>query len=239
MARSTCIPLSGQVLSADRNQPVGNATVRIVRLDGDKEQIVVADNRGMYAYCLEMGFNFVLVAEKEGYQPQKTPLSLKSGSLPPAFNINFSLPGPAAPTAATGNVSSKMPFAEGVVIVLDNIYYDFNQAVIRKGQAKDLEALAALMKQYPEMEIELGAHTDSRGSADYNLELSRQRAEAAKLFLVSKGIGADRVTTKGYGESVPRNGCVDGVNCTESEHQFNRRTEVKVLKMDGNPDTKN
>jgi outer membrane protein OmpA-like peptidoglycan-associated protein len=239
MARSTCIPLSGQVLSADKNQPVGNATVRIVRLDSDKEQIVVADNRGMYAYCLEMGSNFVLVAEKEGYQPQKTPLSLKSGSLPPAFNINFSLPGPAAPTAATGNVSSKMPFAEGVVIVLDNIYYDFNQAVIRKGQAKDLEALAALMKQYPEMEIELGAHTDSRGSADYNLELSRQRAEAAKLFLVSKGIGADRVTTKGYGESVPRNGCVDGVNCTESEHQFNRRTEVKVLKMDGNPDTKN
>ena len=239
MTRSTCIPISGQVLSVDKKQPIGNATVRIVSTDNEKEHILVADYDGRYTYCLQVGTDFILVAEKEGYQPQKTSLSLKEGNLPRVFDVNFFLPGPAVLPAAPGNVSSKMPFAEGVVIVLDNIYYDFNQAVIRRGQAKDLEALAALMKQYPEMEIELGAHTDSRGSADYNLELSRQRAEAAKLFLVSKGIGADRVTTKGYGESVPRNGCVDGVNCTESEHQFNRRTEVKVLKMDGNPDTKN
>ena len=198
----------------------------------------MADSEGIYSTCLQSDAAFLIIAEKTGFQPRRTELSLKNIDLSRLNNVDFTLPGPSATAQAQEEMSSRRPLAEGVVIVLDNIYYDFNQAVIRKGQARDLEALASLMKQYPEMEIELGAHTDSRGSADYNLELSKQRAEAAKFFLVSKGIDPNRVMTKGYGESIPRNGCVDGVNCTESEYQFNRRTEVKVLKMDNGTNSK-
>ena len=232
MAPSSCVSVTGRILSADLGQPLPDATVRIVNSKDGSEQTVIADAEGLYRSCLQADATFLIIAEKTGFQPRRTELSLKNTDLARTVSVDLALPKPSATSQANDEMSSRMPLAEGVVIVLDNIYYDFNQAVIRKGQARDLEALAALMKQYPEMEVELGAHTDSRGSADYNLELSKQRAEAAKFFLVSKGIDPNRVMTKGYGESVPRNGCVDGVNCTESEYQFNRRTEVKVLKMD-------
>lgn len=236
---TSCISVAGRIISAEKNQPLANATIRIVNTTDGSEQTLSTNTEGFYTSCLQAEAEFQIIAEKVGFQPRRTELSLKNTDISRTINVNFSLPGPSTASPDTDEMSSRMPLAEGVVIVLDNIYYDFNQAVIRKGQARDLEALAALMKQYPEMEIELGAHTDSRGSADYNLELSRQRAEAAKFFLVSKGIDPNRVVTKGYGESVPRNGCVDGVNCTESEYQFNRRTEVKVLKMDSSPNSKN
>ena len=239
MTRSTCISVNGRVVSADKNQPLTNATVRVINTADGSEQALATNNEGFYASCLPAGVSFFIVVEKAGFRPQRTEISLKNTDPSQDINVNFALPGPSSSGPASNEqMSSRMPLAEGVVIVLDNIYYDYNQAVIRKGQARDLEALAALMKQYPEMEIELGAHTDSRGSPDYNLELSRQRAEAAKFFLISKGIDPNRIQTKGYGESSPRNNCVDGVNCTESEHQFNRRTEVKVLKMDDSPNPK-
>ena len=81
------------------------------------------------------------------------------------------------------------------------------------------------------MEIELGAHTDSRGAEDYNLQLSLRRAESAKEFLIQRGIAHERVKAIGYGEALPRNRCADGVDCSEEEHQHNRRTEVKILKI--------
>ena len=82
------------------------------------------------------------------------------------------------------------------------------------------------------MEVDLVAHTDSQGSAEYNMDLSIRRAKSAKQFLVSKGIADKRVRAFGYGETQPRNQCTDGVKCTDDEHQYNRRTEVKVTKIE-------
>ena len=120
------------------------------------------------------------------------------------------------------------PIASGTVIVLDNIYYDFNKSEIRKSDAGELVGLARILKQYPDLKIELTSHTDTRGTAEYNLELSRRRSESSKSYLVSLGIDPKRITTKAAGESQPRNQCVDGVECTEEEHQYNRRTEVRI-----------
>jgi len=124
------------------------------------------------------------------------------------------------------------PIKEGSIIVLENIYYDFNKSAIRKGAARELDALVRLMKQYPSMEIELVAHTDSRGSEEYNLQLSLRRAESAQKYLIRHGIAVNRIKAFGYGESQPRNNCTDSVDCTEEEYQYNRRTEVKVTKID-------
>jgi outer membrane protein OmpA-like peptidoglycan-associated protein len=128
--------------------------------------------------------------------------------------------------------SSGPSIGAGTVIVLENIYYDFNKSSIRTGAARELEELVMMMQTYPSMIIELSSHTDSRGGNDYNLTLSKARAESAKQFLRSKGIDSARVRAIGYGESQPRNKCVDGVKCSEEEHQFNRRTEVKVTSID-------
>jgi outer membrane protein OmpA-like peptidoglycan-associated protein len=88
------------------------------------------------------------------------------------------------------------------------------------------------MKQYPSMEIEMTAHTDSRGNDQYNLELSLKRAESAKRYLIQKGIKSSRIKAFGLGETQIRNRCTDDVECTDEEHQYNRRTEVKVVRID-------
>lgn len=119
----------------------------------------------------------------------------------------------------------------GSVIIADNVFYDFGKSVIRAGAARDLDAMLNILNRYPEMMIELSAHTDSRGDARYNQKLSEARAASAKRYLMARGINGDRILTVGYGESNPRNGCVDGIKCSEIEHQYNRRTEMKVLKV--------
>ena len=121
------------------------------------------------------------------------------------------------------------PISSGTVIVLDNIYYDFNKSVIRKGEAGELIALAEIMKQYPDLTIELTSHTDTRGTAEYNMELAERRSESSKSYLVLLGIDPSRIKTKAAGETSPRNKCLDGVPCSETEHQYNRRTEVRII----------
>ena len=104
--------------------------------------------------------------------------------------------------------------------------------IIRQGAAQELDALVSLMQQYPSMEVELASHTDSRGKSEYNQKLSAARAESAKGYLMARGISGGRITARGAGESQLRNRCVDGVNCSEEEHQYNRRTEVRITKID-------
>ncbi len=119
---------------------------------------------------------------------------------------------------------------EGNVIVFDHIYYDFNSHIIKEGAAVELDGLAQAMIDNPNLVVQLSAHTDSRGSRVYNQRLSDRRARSAKIYLEKKGIPGDRIVTIGFGESQLRNKCKDNVNCTEEEHRYNRRTEVKILR---------
>ena len=112
-------------------------------------------------------------------------------------------------------------------IVLDNIYYDYNKADIRPDAAKELDKLVLILKDNPEITIELGSHTDSRGNNEYNLRLSQRRAESAVNYIISKGIDTERVSALGYGEEKH---IVEEAK-TEEEHQMNRRTEFKVTKI--------
>lgn len=117
---------------------------------------------------------------------------------------------------------------EGTVFQLPNIYYNFNDAAIRPDAKIDLDALATFMNKYSDIEIELASHTDSRGDDRSNNKLSQRRADNAVAYLAAAGISPSRMTAKGYGESQLRNGCTDGVDCTELQHQYNRRTDVRV-----------
>lgn len=112
---------------------------------------------------------------------------------------------------------------------LQNIYYDFNKWDIRPEAAKNLNKLAAFLKDNPGLKFELGSHTDARGSDPYNLSLSDKRAKSAVDYIVSHcGIDPEAITSKGYGETQLINKCDDGVACSENEHQLNRRTEIKI-----------
>ena len=116
-------------------------------------------------------------------------------------------------------------------IAINNIYYDYNKSHIRKDAAKELDRLVELLEQNPDMTIELSSHTDSRGNRLYNKRLSNARAKAATSYIIQNGIDRRRITSKGYGEEQLLNHCDDGTDCTEEQHQQNRRTEFKIIGM--------
>ncbi len=118
----------------------------------------------------------------------------------------------------------------GESIRLDHIYYDVNSANLRKESESELDKVVNFMKDNPGINIELGSHTDARGSSSYNKKLSQRRAESASKYLVDNGVDVVRITPKGYGEDKLINRCKDGTVCSEKEHQENRRTEIKILK---------
>jgi outer membrane protein OmpA-like peptidoglycan-associated protein len=132
--------------------------------------------------------------------------------------------------AKEGNISGKVTIADGTVLQLRRIYYNYNDATIRPDARPDLDNLITLLKKYPDMEIELGSHTDSRGKGEYNKDLSQRRADNAVQYLILGGVAPERVKAVGFGETVLLNRCKDGTRCLEAEHQKNRRTEVKIVK---------
>jgi outer membrane protein OmpA-like peptidoglycan-associated protein len=117
------------------------------------------------------------------------------------------------------------------IIDLNPIYFDYNRYVIRPDAAIELDKIVQVMNDNPEMIIELGSHTDARGSATANQKLSDRRAKASAKYIKERITNPDRITGKGYGESKLVNECSDGVKCTELQHQENRRTEFIIVEM--------
>ena len=116
---------------------------------------------------------------------------------------------------------------------INTIYFDFDKYNIRPDAAKELDKVVQVMNEYPELLIEAGSHTDSRGKDDYNMKLSERRAKSTVDYIVSKGIDAGRITYMGYGESQLVNDCANGVECSEEAHQLNRRTEFRINNESG------
>ncbi len=117
----------------------------------------------------------------------------------------------------------------GKIANIQPIYFDVGKAEIKAKAATELDKIVAIMNENPKLQIELGSHTDARGSAAGNMRLSDKRAKASADYIVSQGIGSERITGAGYGESQISNECVDDVNCSEAQHEANRRTEFKVV----------
>lgn len=117
-------------------------------------------------------------------------------------------------------------------IAVPNIYYDYDKWDIRPDAAVELNKLTKVFLDNPGLTFELSSHTDSRGGDTYNLVLSDARARSAVDYLERQGVPPERLVAKGYGETLPVNGCVNGASCTEEAHQANRRTEFKVISRD-------
>ena len=112
--------------------------------------------------------------------------------------------------------------------IIENILFEFNKADLLEQSKQTLDKVILAMKSNLKFNIELSAHSDSKGSDAYNLKLSQQRAESSKKYIISKGISADRIIAKGYGESKLLNNCGNDVKCSDDEHAINRRLEFKL-----------
>ncbi|GAB3541002.1 OmpA family protein [Spirosoma fluminis] len=200
--------LRGRVTTQTDKKPiVGVKVVLVNECDGTSQETTTGAD-GSYEFTVRPGCDYSLEAMKDNMGTSGTRIA-KDGS---------------------GSADLTM-FKKGDVIKIDNIYYDLNKATIRPDAATELDKLVELLNKYPKMTIEMRSHTDSRATAQYNNTLSTNRAKAAVTYLKSKGISPKRMTAKGYGESALLNKCKDGVNCPEEQHQQNRRTEIKILKL--------
>jgi outer membrane protein OmpA-like peptidoglycan-associated protein/tetratricopeptide (TPR) repeat protein len=200
---------SGRVLARQGTQGLPHVGVTI-RDDSDGTiQQVTADALGTYMFTAVPGHNYTLDVKTDDY-----------GTFGKRI-IGFD--------SAKGTDLDIQMFEKGDILKIDNIYYDLDKAIIRADAAYELNKVVELLGKYPMMRIELGSHTDSRATSRYNKILSNNRARAAREYLMSKGVSANRITSKGFGESKLVNKCGDGSTCTEEEHQKNRRTEIRVL----------
>jgi len=167
---------------------------------------------------LPSGKNYGLIIRKESYL---------------FHSENFNIPESAAYQEVERNIELKK-IDIGSIIVLKNIFYDYNKATLRDASKNELDRLVKLLNENPTIKIELSAHTDSRGGDKYNEDLSQKRAQSCVDYLVKNGIAADRLVSKGYGESrlVITDAEIAKLKFEEDKeaaHQENRRTEFKIL----------
>ncbi len=120
--------------------------------------------------------------------------------------------------------------SEGFLI---NLYYDFNAHHPSEASFPELKKLLKTLRQNPDFQVEIASHTDARGSDEYNLNLSQRRADSVVDWLVKQGVTRERLTPHGYGENKLVNKCGNGVQCEETEHQLNRRTEFRIIGTGG------
>jgi len=181
-----------------------------------------SDKGNTYPFELEADKAYRFITSKEGYYPDTFDINtvgiMESSSLKREVILR-----PMPPEPTTEVITINEP------IRLNNIYYDYDDAAILKDAEQDLSALLGLLQEYPTMVIELSSHTDARGNDEYNKRLSQRRANSAKNWITARGIDASRIKAIGFGEAKILNHCKNGVNCTDDEHRFNRRTEFRIL----------
>ena len=252
------LPLSGTVIHEEYDHFIPNATVELFNFCTGEYERTLSDEKGNFEFFLECNCDYELVGKKDRFREDKknystlgrdcqstkpiksllylkvsdAPIKSKPGPTPPPPTVNVK-PTPAPPVIIESEpLITTSTYKVGQIITLDNVYYDFNKATIRGDASYELDRVVEILHQYPSMEIQLLSHTDARGNKVYNEDLSQRRAELAVKYLITRGITANRLTSKGYGKWLLKNHCADGINCSESEHQANRRTEIKITKLD-------
>ncbi len=237
LVRRACTEMNGVIMNKDCDKPLADATIRVFNKCTGEEETFTTNRNGTFESCLKCGCEYEIIGNKDSFTEDRVVLSTLDSNCDEAKKMNVLLDVNSISPANFVGIPKANELAVGSVITLENIYYDFNKYKIRPDASTDLDDLVRLMNENPSLEIELGSHTDARGTDTYNQKLSLNRASAAVTYLVKKGIDPDRIIAKGYGESQLTNGCGNGVNCDEDEHQRNRRTEIKVTRFD-NPNVR-
>ncbi len=215
--------LDGLTVEKVTQKPVGGVLVELTNETTHEKVASITGKDGVFMFLLDQNCDFSVVGSKDNYYTNTIKLSTVGKKTSESMHVRLRI--------EMEKIVINKP------IVLENIYYDLDRWEIRPDATNGLNQLVTIMKENPAIKIELGSHTDSRADDYYNLNLSQKRADAAVNYIVEHGISKDRITAKGYGEYKLINHCKDGVECTEEEHQQNRRTEFKVIGFMGDKKT--
>jgi len=226
------LTIEGWVLDKDEEE-IDNATVRIVGKDGT-DQRIFARKDGTYTAQAVAGMEYVFLGSAPGYLNQKQTLMVPLQEKSEVFYVDFYLPSISKP------------------VLIENIFYDFDKATLRPESKEALEEIIQMLEDNPNVTIELSAHTDRKGSEEYNMNLSQRRAQSVVDYLIQGGIEKERLTAVGYGKSQPKavtknlasryeflpeeqildEEFISTLTPEQQEiaDQINRRTEFKVLR---------
>ncbi|NVO12229.1 MAG: carboxypeptidase regulatory-like domain-containing protein [Bacteroidales bacterium] len=206
----------GLVTNKDGNAPIADVTVSLLDKATNEKIQKRTDEFGSFDFKVDPDHIYILRLEKEKFFA-KTLMISTQGLSAGMLNLN------------TANDLKMEAIVMNKAIEIPNIYYDLGKATIKPEAAQELDKVVKLLLENPTIKIELSSHTDSRGDSKQNLLLSQKRAEAAADYITSKDIELARVIAKGYGDTMIKNRCKKGVQCSEQEHAANRRTEIKVI----------
>ncbi len=202
--------LDGYVFDDKTNKPV-KATIEISVNNLDVNRFETDSETGYYAKELPVHGTYYLKASAEGYMSHIDSLSIPEKDIDQFISHNFYL----------------KSLRVGTAVRLNNIFFDFDKAILRPESYTELNMVVDLLKKNDQLVIEIGGHTDNMGSEEYNVKLSHERALAVRKYLVQDWIGENRVSAKGYGKNKP-----EVSNDTEEGRQTNRRVEFVILKND-------
>lgn len=209
------LALKGVIIDDEGYLPMIDVEVKLLDLYTGEEVSTLTGPEGSYYFPLEKNSDYRISGAKDGMFTESRDVSTGGQRTSRTWTEDFFLKAVVVDKA----------------IVVENIYYDYDKWDIRPDAAIELDKLARLFTDNPDLSFELGSHTDSRATDLYNLVLSEARANSAVDYLIRKGVQAGRITAKGYGEEQLVNRCVNEVECSEDEHQANRRTEFKVTQV--------
>lgn len=210
------ITVDGRVRDKETLELLSGATVDLYSLDGELLESVSTYQDGTYKFTVSCAKEYMLKASSPQYKEDEKRIEILEENYHTALHTNMNL----------NRLDEDKPIPAAA---LQPIYYEFDKSTITAAAAEKMDRIIEIMKANPDLIIEASSFTDSRGSDTYNLALSQRRAKAAVEYIISKGVDATRIQSKGFGEDKLINQCVNGVNCDESSHQLNRRTEFNFV----------
>jgi outer membrane protein OmpA-like peptidoglycan-associated protein len=212
--------IKGRVLDLTSSNPIGYASLVLLDKDNNEVARTIADENG--------NFTFENVASNTTYSIQISKKDYTSSIINVVAGLyDTILENEIQLNKDVYEIAPGLDLAK--VFEITEIYFDLDQSTIRKDAIAPLEKIVQALQEYPSIKIEIGSHTDSRQHRKYNKLLSQRRAEATMAYLVQRGIAPERLTAKGYGESQLVNQCADGIICSETEHQLNRRSTFVIV----------
>ena len=212
--------LEGTITDAATGSILSGAKVTLYENQIVKNSIV-SDGSGKYSFPVECGKTYNVRAENTDYATKEVMVTIDK------------VTGKTTLPIALDKATCKVTVGDdlGKCFNIKMIYFKLDKSDIQREAALDLEKILDVLNNNPTMKLDIRSHTDSRASNKYNQALSNRRAESTIKWLIKNGINANRLTGKGYGETQLVNGCINGVKCSEEQHQANRRSEFIISQL--------
>ena len=216
----TCdVIITGVITDINTGEILPDAVVQLLSLENEVLAETEVDEQGLYSFDTSCSTRYIIRASERLYYDKEVVVT----TTPEASTMEQDL--------ALELRLTEVRLGDDLAKILDlkPIYFDYDKSDIRPDAAQELIKVISAMKQIKTMVISARSHTDSRGRDSYNLSLSDRRAKSTVAHIIANGVDASRISGKGYGETQLVNECANGVDCSDEDHQLNRRSEFIVI----------